>query len=117
MSTMPKKGRKAENRAVEYLESEDHYVVARNYFCHRGEIDVITLDGDYVVFVEVKKRGIGSYVSPEESITEKKKRRLIRCAKRWLMENNYKGNARFDVIAISDNMIRHYENAIQLRAS
>jgi len=117
MPTMPKKGRKAENRAVEYLESQNHHVVTRNYFCHRGEIDVITLDDDYVVFVEVKKRGSGSYVSPEASITEKKKGRLIRCAKRWLMENNYQGDARFDVIAISDNAIRHYENAIQLRAS
>ncbi len=114
---MSKKGRKAEDQAVKYLESQGHHVVTRNYFCYRGEIDVITLDGDYVVFVEVKKRGKGSYVSPEESITAKKKRRLIKCSKRWLMEHDYKGDARFDVIAISDSEISHYEDAIQLRAS
>jgi putative endonuclease len=112
---MIKKGRRAEDRAVKYLESRGHHVVTRNYFCHRGEIDVITFDGDYVVFVEVKRRGSGSYVAPEEAITSRKKRRLIKCSKRWLMENDYRGDARFDVIAISDGEINHYEDAIQLR--
>lgn len=113
---MTKKGRKAEDQAANYLGSHGHHLVTRNYFCHRGEIDIITFDGDYVVFVEVKRRGSGSYVSPEESITEEKKRRLIRCAKRWLMENDYRGDARFDVIAISDGEISHYENAINMRS-
>ena len=112
---MVKKGREAEDQASEYLGSRGHHLVARNYFCHRGEIDIITFDGDYVVFVEVKHRGKGSYVTPEESITPKKKKRLIRCAKRWLMENDYRGNARFDVIAITDDEITHYKNAIELR--
>lgn len=113
---MAKKGRKAEKRAAEYLESHGHHLVTRNYFCHGGEIDIITLDGDYVVFVEVKSRGSGSYVTPEESITTKKKKRLIKCAKRWLMENEYRGDARFDVIAISGGEISHYDNAIRLRS-
>lgn len=114
MFFMPRKGRKAEELAAEYLESEGHYVVTRNYFCYRGEIDVITFDGEYIVFVEVKKRGKTSYVTPEESITDEKKARLIKCSKRWVMENNYQGDTRFDVIAISDGEIRHYKNAIQL---
>lgn len=113
---MTKKGRKAEDRAVKYLGSHGHHLVARNYFCHRGEIDIITFDGDYVVFVEVKLRGTGSYVTPEESITAEKKRRLINCAKRWLMENEYRGDARFDVIAIHEGEICHYEDAINLRS-
>jgi putative endonuclease len=113
---MSKKGRKAEDKAVDYLASHDHKVVTRNYYCYRGEIDVITFDDDYVVFVEVKSRGSGSYVSPEEAITREKKRRLVKCAKRWLMENEYRGNARFDVVAISEDEISHYENAIELRS-
>lgn len=98
---MARKGRRAEDQAAQYLGSHGHHLVDRNYFCYRGEIDIITLDGDYVVFVEVKSRGSGSYVSPEESITAKKKQRLIKCAKRWLMENDYRGDVRFDVITIS----------------
>ena len=108
---MAKRGKKAEDRAAKYLESNGHHILTRNYFCHRGEIDLITFDDDYVVFVEVKSRGSGSYVSPEKSITEDKKGRLIRCSKKWIMENDYKGDARFDVIAISDGEIRHYENS------
>ncbi len=110
---MAKRGKKAEDRAAKYLKSEGHQIVTRNYFCYRGEIDIITLDDDFVVFVEVKSRGRGSYVSPEKSITEKKKRRLVKCSKKWIMENEYKGSARFDVLAMSDGEIRHYEDAIR----
>lgn len=110
---MAKRGKKAEDRAAKYLESQGHQIVTRNYFCYRGEIDLITFDDDFVVFVEVKSRGRGSYVSPEKSITEEKKERLVRCSKKWIMENEYKGNARFDVVAMSDGEIRHYEDAIR----
>ncbi|MFB6290735.1 MAG: YraN family protein [Candidatus Bipolaricaulia bacterium] len=113
---MTRKGRKAEDKAVKYLGSHGHHVITRNFFCYRGEIDVITFDEDYVVFVEVKQRGSGSFVSPEESITAKKKQRLIKCAKRWLMENEYRGDTRFDVIAISEGELTHYEDAIKLRS-
>ena len=110
---MSKQGRRAEDRAVDFLESKGHHVVARNYHCYRGEVDVITLDGDYVVFVEVKKRGKGSYASPEEAVTAEKKERLIKCSRRWITENDYRGAARLDVLAISDGEIRHYEDAIR----
>ncbi|MFP4135602.1 MAG: YraN family protein [Candidatus Acetothermia bacterium] len=111
---MAKRGSKAEKRAVEYLEKKGHHVVDRNYYCHRGEVDVITFDGDFVVFVEVKKRGKGSFASPEEAITEEKKRRLFKCSQRWIQDNDYGGNSRFDVVALSDGEIRHYEDAIRI---
>lgn len=111
---MAKRGREAEEKAVRYLRNKGHYVVERNFFCYRGEIDVITLDDDFLVFVEVKKRGKGSFVSPEEAITAKKKKRLIKCSKRWILDNDYRGDSRFDVIALSDGEIRHYQDAIHL---
>lgn len=111
---MTRRGKGAEERAARYLEEKGHHLVDRNYFCYRGEVDLITFDEDFLVFVEVKKRGKGSYLTPEESITRKKKERLIKCSKRWIMDNDYSGNSRFDVVALSDGEIRHYENAIQL---
>jgi len=111
---MTRRGKGAEKRAASYLESKGHHLVERNYFCYRGEVDLITFDEDFLVFVEVKKRGKGSYLTPEESITRKKKERLIKCSKRWIMDNDYSGNSRFDVVALSGGEIRHYENAIQL---
>lgn len=110
---MGRRGKEAEERAAEYLEDKGHHVVEKNYFCYRGEIDVITFDGDYVVFVEVKKRGKGSLVSPEEAITADKKERLIKCSKRWISENDYRGKSRLDVLALSGGEIRHYEDAIR----
>lgn len=111
---MARKGKGAEDRAVNYLETSGHHVVTRNYICPRGEIDVITFDEDYLVFIEVKYRRKASYVSPEEAVTREKKERIVRCARRWLAVNDYKGNTRFDVIAISDDELRHYEDAFQV---
>jgi len=111
---MTRRGKGAEKRAARYLESKGHHLVERNYFCYRGEVDLITFDEDFLVFVEVKKRGKGSYLTPEESITRKKKERLIKCSKRWIMDNDYSGSSRFDVVALSGGEIRHYEDAIQL---
>ncbi len=111
---MSRKGKGAEKRAVKFLEEQGHHVVEENYFCYRGEVDVITFDDQYLVFVEVKKRGKGSFASPEMAITDDKKERLIKCSKRWIMQNDYSGDSRFDVLALSGGEIRHYKDAIRL---
>lgn len=85
----------------------------RNYQSYRGEVDIISLDGDCLVFVEVKARSNLRYGRPEEAITEKKKRRLSYCAKNWIYRNEYEGSLRFDVIAIEGKDLRHYENAFE----
>lgn len=110
---MAKRGQKGEDAAVGFLKKQEHEVLTRNYHCYRGEIDIISMDREYVVFTEVRSRSKRSYTSPEESITARKKKRLVNCAKRWIMENDYQGDCRFDVIAISHGEIRHYQNAIQ----
>ncbi|MFP4589297.1 MAG: YraN family protein [Candidatus Bipolaricaulota bacterium] len=112
---MANRGAWAERRATEFLEGRDYHIVDQNYHCHRGEIDLIALDGDYVVFTEVRFRSSGSYSKPEESINSTKRRRIIHCAKRWIMENEYRGPSRFDVLALDREGIRHYENVFQLR--
>ncbi len=109
---MPRRGQRGEDIAADFLENNGHKIITRNYHCHRGEIDIISIDDDYVVFTEVKQRGKNSYLQPEEAITYSKKKRLINCAERWFMENEYTGGARIDVIAISDGEIRHYMNAL-----
>ena len=110
---MARKGKEAEKAAERHLESKGHHLLTRNYHCYRGEIDLITFDGGYVVFVEVKKRGKASYLTPEQALTEQKKERLIKCSQRWIMENDYRGDSRFDFVAVSDEAIRHYEDAFR----
>lgn len=111
---MPRKGDHWEQIATEHLEDKGLCIIERNYHCYRGEIDIIALDLETVVFVEVKHRGPSSFTEPERALTEGKQSRMITCAKKWIMENNYRGNARFDLVAISGQDLTHYEHAFRL---
>jgi putative endonuclease len=46
-------GKRGEDEAVRYLESKDYQIIERNFECRQGEIDVIALDEDYIVFIEI----------------------------------------------------------------
>lgn len=108
---MRSKGQQGEQRAQKFLTDQGYRILVHNYYCYQGEIDLIAMDDNFIVFVEVKQRGSGSYVKPEEAITRTKKRRLLHCAKKWIMDNNYRGAMRFDVIAIDQGKLVHYKNA------
>lgn len=100
-------GNKGEEEAARYLETQGHVILARNWRSRRGgwearpELDIISRDGDSIVFVEVKTRAAGSMSTPADAITHKKRARIIRGARSWLAENNAWANpCRFDVICI-----------------
>ncbi|MEV0715561.1 YraN family protein [Asanoa sp. NPDC050611] len=90
-----------ERRAAEYLSDESFRVVARNWRCPLGEIDIIAWEGDTLVFCEVKtRRGLGFGV-PAEAVVAAKARRLRRLGARWLSLNSvHPREIRFDVIAV-----------------
>jgi putative endonuclease len=95
------RGRSAERLAERHLVSRGWRILARNVRRRGGELDLVALDGDEVVFVEVRARRRGSLFDPAATITPAKWRRLARMADRWLGEHEL-GNAacRFDVIAV-----------------
>ena len=69
-----------------------------------GEIDLVAVDGATTVFVEVKRRRNDAHGTPAEAVTSKKRDRVIRAARRWLVENPGRAReVRFDVIAIQDD--------------
>ena len=76
-------------------------VLARNWRCPDGEIDLVLRDGDDVVFCEVKtRRGVG-YGSPVEAVTPVKQRRLRVLAQRWLAAHDERApDLRFDVVGV-----------------
>lgn len=78
-------------------------LVARNFHSQRGEIDLIMLDGDSLVFVEVRLRNNDQFGSAAESVNQKKQFRIIHAANYFLQIQNQWGNhpCRFDVVAIS----------------
>ena len=71
-----------------------------------GEIDIVAQEGATTVFVEVKRRRNDARGTPAEAVTPRKRDRVIRAARRWLVENpglSRTGQVRFDVIAIQED--------------
>ena len=94
-------GRYGEQVAVRHLERAGFTILARNWRCEIGEIDVVALDGSTVVVCEVKTRSGLGYGSGLEAVTREKAARLRRLGHRWLIENGPRGvGLRFDVLAV-----------------
>ena len=65
-----------EEKAVEYLSGKGYQVLQRNFRCKAGEIDIVAIDKDVLVFIEVKTRNNMHYGLPCEAITPGKFRHL-----------------------------------------
>ncbi|RSM59641.1 YraN family protein [Actinoplanes sp. ATCC 53533] len=94
-------GAYGERLAERHLVDQGLVVLARNWRCAEGEIDLILRDGDDVVFCEVKTRRGDRFGTPAEAIGPVKVRRLRRLAARWLAETRVRPReVRFDVVAV-----------------
>ena len=76
-------------------------VLARNFRCRSGEIDIVADDRGTVVFVEVKERRSDSHGSAVEAVTIEKRRRVVRTARVYAATHGLsESRIRFDVVAI-----------------
>lgn len=89
-----------ENVAATYLESQGYSLIARNWRCRGGEIDLIAQAGDVLLFVEVKTRRGRDMGTPEEGLTPAKSRKLIMLAETYLAEHELDVDWRIDLIAV-----------------
>lgn len=78
------RGRIAEDLAAAYLVRHRMHILARNVRCRGGEVDIVGLERDTVVFVEVRLRGNERFGGAAASITAEKQRRVILAASWWL---------------------------------
>ena len=76
-------GRAGEDRAARYFEELGYTVLARNWRCREGELDLVVADATAVVVVEVKTRRGENYGHPFEAIDARKRTRLWRLAMAW----------------------------------
>lgn len=76
-------GRQGEEYAARFLIDAGYRVLARNWRCPQGEIDIVTVVDDEIVFVEVKTRSSVRFGHPFEAITVAKLARLRRLAYAW----------------------------------
>lgn len=115
MSDKIKKGKEAEDMAADFLKAIGYEIVERNYRYRRSEIDLIVRKENWLVFVEVKMRSSDAFGYPEEFVDYKKAKNIVYGAEQYTYENEYNGNVRYDVVAISMRKgvpdIRHFEDA------
>jgi putative endonuclease len=94
-------GRYGEKVAVDHLERAGLVVLARNWRCRGGELDVVALDGGCVVGVEVKTRRSLAFGHPVEAVTRAKAARLRRLLVEWLRsQDQHFDDVRIDVVAV-----------------
>jgi putative endonuclease len=85
-NTSPRRalGAFGEQHAAAHLQRHGYQLVARNWRCALGEIDLVARQGTTLVFVEVRTRRGASFGSPEESLTRAKRTRLVALAQAYL---------------------------------
>lgn len=95
-------GKWGEETAADWLQTEKQFrILGRNLQLGRSEVDVLAMDGDVLVFVEVKVRKDNRFGHPEESAGKQKAASLRRAADLYLEQSGFSGMIRFDVVAIT----------------
>jgi putative endonuclease len=79
-------GRRGEEIAARALARRGYRIVARNWHCPAGEVDIVAQDGQVWAFVEVRTRRGTRFGTPEESITAAKQARMVDVALSYLAE-------------------------------
>lgn len=99
--------------AADYLQQQGIQVIAQNYHCKQGEIDIIASEGYYLLFVEVKYRSSLSQGYPAEAVTPAKQKKIRQVARYYLWEHRLSEDTpiRFDVVSILGEEIQYIQNA------
>lgn len=109
-------GRQAEDAAYRYLLDRGLRPVARNFRRRGGEIDIVMLDGDSLVFIEVRYRRNASFTPPALTVDAQKQRKLVRTAALFAAMHRSLSRCvmRFDVVAIErGNRVRWVRDAFR----
>jgi putative endonuclease len=113
-------GMRSERAVERFLKGLGYRILARNYTCPQGELDLVAADGDCVVFVEVRSTGSDDPSRPAASVDTTKQTRLTQLALHFLQQHHLLDHAaRFDVLTVAwpegcpNPAITHYKNAFE----
>ncbi|MFA9459978.1 YraN family protein [Thiohalorhabdus methylotrophus] len=109
-------GDAAERQALKHLQRRGkHHFVARNFHAKGGEVDLVTLDGEVLVFTEVRARADSAYGTAEETVGPRKQKRIIQAARAFLAihPEHAARFCRFDVVALHGRELRWIRDAFR----
>ena len=112
-SFLRRQGNKAEEQAAQYLQEKGYKIIARNFSCPMGEIDIIAQDKQKtLVFAEVNQRKTNLFGGGLAAVNKAKQRRITLTAAAYIKKTKINYTAlRFDIITVTAGVIQHYENA------
>ena len=115
MTDTRKKGSRFEEEAARELARAGYRILERNFYSRGGEIDIVAMDGEYLVFAEVKYRTRGSSGCPEEAVDVRKQSRICKAALYYMTRYQKSDTTpvRFDVVAIDPTETRIIKNAFE----
>jgi len=96
-------GIKGEELAEKFLINAGYKILERNWHFGKNEIDIIAMDGKFLVIVEVKTRRTTNFGEPEEFVNRAKQRSLIKAANGYIMIKDLDVETRFDIVSVLYN--------------
>ncbi len=108
-------GKLGEELAVDFLRKNDYQILQTNWIYQKAEIDIIALKNKVLAIVEVKTRSSLEFGLPQEFVTPKKIKLLVKAIDEYIIQNDIDADARFDIVSIYNNngdfVIEHIEDA------
>ncbi|MEL6557925.1 MAG: YraN family protein [Bacteroidota bacterium] len=104
-------GDSGEAQALKYLVKNNYEVLERNFRHRRGEIDIICLKSNTLIFIEVKKRKNIAYGYPEEFVSKAQEKMIMDTADHYIYAINWQKNIRYDIISITGEELYHIKDA------
>lgn len=117
MGKARKTGQLGEDLAVSYLQQVGMRLLKRNFRHGRSEIDLIAVDGNHLVFLEVKTRTNLDFGMPETFLSDAQADRIREAATVYANELDWQGPIRFDIISVilekgKSAKIDHFKDAL-----
>ena len=115
MAEHNKIGQLGEQIAQSFLKNKGYRILHVNWRHRRLEIDIIAMDGETLVFVEVKTRQTLLFGEPENAVDYKKQRSLIHAANAYVLKHGFDKDSRFDIVSViidkNSTVVNHFPDA------
>ncbi|MBR5707690.1 MAG: YraN family protein [Bacteroidaceae bacterium] len=93
-------GKEGEEYAADYLDEQGYEILDRNWMCGHKDLDIVAVKDNTLVFVEVKTRSCTDWGDPEDAVTDRKIKSIVRSADAYIRYNCLDMDVRFDIISI-----------------